>query len=649
MPDNPAISKFYQKFTLACSGGVCYSGRMLTDEHTPADSKIQVVYVNSPEKFREVELPCGDLYVDLETYGHEGDSALNVRTNHPRLLTMTGQEGPVWVIDLLWVPIADVVGMIAGRLLIAHNLAFDLPVLVRHGMPYPKKLADTMLASQVLMAGIPNEGSSLKECMRRFLGMEVSKEHGASDWAKEELTPEQLEYAANDVIYLRELHTHLMRRLIKFGLMPTFELECDLLPSVVAMSLLGVGVDVEQWTERSLRAASEADRLKKILLEQLPIPDAMPFREVGVTKKGTPKVADVKYNEKARLYNETRQWNLGSQVQVLEVFSRVGIHLPNTTYETLVEMRVDHPILDTFVEFRGKEKEATAFGMDWLKHVDVRTRRVYPGWRQMGTDSGRFSCASPNMTQMPRGEARKGIRAFDGNLIVRADFSQVEARVAAKISEDEVLSEWFIKHTGDSRYDVHRFVAASLLEKDEQEVTKAERQIGKSLLFGLLFGMQPTNLRVYCRTNYGVKMTLDEAHTFRDKFFRVFPGLEAWHARKRKTAYKQQDFRTLTGRRRFIPDSVETNRHGVSLNTPVQGTAADMLKMVAVDLWKRRHEFPEARTVALIHDEIMLDVPEAKAEDAGKWLKSRMLEIGNKLIYPIPVDAEVKIGRTWGG
>ena len=211
------------------------------------------------------------------------------------------------------------------------------------------------------------------------------------------------------------------------------------------------------------------------------------------------------------------------------------------------------------------------------------------------------------------------------------------------------MTELFINSKTDKNFDIHRFTASRVLEKDIADVIKEERQIGKSLLFGLLFGMQAKSLRIYCRTNYGVSMTPEQAVMFRNKFFSVFTDLEAWHQRSRKIANKKNDFRTLIGRRRYVPDGVEVNRLGLELNHRVQGTGADLLKMAGAEIWKRRHEMPEARLNALIHDEIILDVEEAHAKAAGEWLRDIMIGIGDKLLDPIPTDTEIKIGKSWGG
>lgn len=608
----------------------------------------QFRYIKNPLQLQHEPLSGeGPLFIDLETYGVNGGSALDTRTNQPRLGIVAAQTGPVFIIDFHNVQIPEFLGLIEGREIVGHNLAFDLPILMRWGFELPNCPRDTMIASQVLLAGMTeHQGHSLKVCVSRYLEKDIEKEHGASDWSNPILSDEQLNYAGEDVEILRELYADLQERLTKFQLTETFDMESKLLPAVIAMTREGVYVDVNQWKLRSIAVAKEAEELKEVVLGKLPASDLKEIVPVRMTKKGTPRVADVKKNAKNEHYNRTNRWKLSSPVQVMEVFKRIGIELPDTQHKTLIERAGENPILDLYIKFRKKNKEANSFGLNWLECVNKETQRFYPHWRQLGTKSGRMSCANPNLQQMPRGACRKGISAAPGKVFVRADFSQIEARVAAFVSGDETLTKLFVENSGD----IHIFTASRVLGIDPKQVTKEQRQIGKSLLFGLLFGMQAIKLQVYCRTNYGVKMTLDEAHVFRQRFFEIFPGLQEWHNRQRKVAYKQYDFRTITGRRRFIHPSIQNvNRHGVSLNHPVQGTAADMLKLVVIDLWEKRNEFPDARVVALIHDEIILETPEELADATGRWLKDRMITVGNALIDPIPTDTEIKIGKTWGG
>lgn len=586
----------------------------------------------------------GTVYVDVETFAGPRGDALTLTDNRLRIVSVRGGGSDnVYVFDVLFIPFDAVKPLLVGKTLVAHNALFDLAVLYRHGLPYPEKCRCTMVMSQILMNGLPPSegGHKLGECAKRYINKELVKDQGGSNWAELDLTERQIEYAGEDVDVLPELDAHLLGRLEHYGLSTTNEIECGIIPALVDMTLNGVGVDKEQWTERSKRAEASRVVREAALLKELPLPDPQPYKTVRTKKNGESYAVDLKTNTRIKEENRTRKWNLASPEQVKEVFWRVGINLPNTQYETLVERRGEYPLLNLFLDWRDVEKEATSFGLEWLNHC--REDRVHPGWLQL-KNSGRMGCKEPNIQQLPRGECRKGIAARPGYLLVRADYSQIEARIACKISGDKVMEELYLR--GD---DIHRYAAKAVLKKEN--VTDEERQIGKSLVFGLLFSMSAPKLQIYCRTNYGVSFSPVEAEIFRNRFFEAFPGLKRWHDKVRITCNRIREVRTLLGRRRVIYGEAaqELNMLGIALNTPVQGTAADMIKAAARELWDRRDEQPETRFTMLVHDEIALEAPESKAKDVAVWLKEIMVEVGNKIIDPIPVDASVKIGRTWGG
>ena len=601
---------------------------------------------NKPFNF-ELHGPLWPMYVDIETYAGDKGTALDVRHNRIRLISVTFNKFPMaFVFDMMgaddfhWNRVFSFLE--AAEELHGFNLAFDLATLVRHGMKYPKRCRDSMIASQVLANGILM-GHSLAEVAHRQLNVTLDKSMQVSDWGKQCLDPKQIEYSAKDVLYLPQIHHKLMERLELRKLMQTYELECGFLPAVVSMSLNGVLIDRDAWLKRSIAAEEKLVVFEKELLSQFPLPEPEAEKVVRTKKNGEPFAADVAYNNRVREANANRKWNLASPTQVEAMFKAVGLELPNTRYETLTMFRDDHPAMPTFLKWRDVEKEATTFGREWLKHVDDTTGRVYPSWNQLRAESGRMSCSSPNMQQIPRGAARKGIVAPPGYVFVRADFSQIEARVAAKISGDPVLTKLFMDND-----DIHAYAAKKVLGK--LSVTPEERQIGKSLVFGLLFSMSAPSLMVYCRTNYGVSMTLKEAEVYRERFFQTFHGLAKWHDRMRHVCNQMNEFRTLIGRRRIVMNVNDNlNMLGLALNTPVQGTAADLLKISVRECWERREEFSEMNLVMLVHDEVVYECPEDRAEAGGKWLRGIMIEAGNAVLDPIPCDAAVKVGATWGG
>jgi DNA polymerase-1 len=244
------------------------------------------------------------------------------------------------------------------------------------------------------------------------------------------------------------------------------------------------------------------------------------------------------------------------------------------------------------------------------------------------------------MQQLPRDPAyRCCVVAPPGRILIKADYSQIELRIAAKISGDKAMMAAYREGR-----DLHRQTAAVLLGKPEAEVTKDDRQIAKSANFGLLYGMGAPGYQSYAKTMYGVSMTLDAAKEYRAKFFQAYPGLVAWHRKAGAGKDQAIDTRTLTGRRRR-----GITRFTQKLNTPVQGTGGDGIKIAIALLWERRDQCPGAFPVMAVHDEIVIEAEATQADDAAAWLKAAMIDAMAPLIDPIPVEVEVKTARTWGG
>jgi DNA polymerase-1 len=324
-------------------------------------------------------------------------------------------------------------------------------------------------------------------------------------------------------------------------------------------------------------------------------------------------------------------WDWNSPAQVKQALAAVGVQVEDTADEALAA--VDHPLAALVREYRSATKRCSTYGQDWLQHV-ASDGRVYAQWVQLGSRAGRMSCRDPNMKQLPRGEHRRCVRPPAGKILVKADYSQIELRIAALVADERRMVEAFRR--GE---DLHVLTAQRVL--GIKEVTKAQRQLAKAVNFGLLYGMGAKGFQVYARSNYGVAMTPEEARSYRNAFFRAYPGLARWH---RSQPDGEVETRTLTGRRRL-----GVSRFTEKLNTPVQGTGADGLKLALALLWERRGQCPGAVPVLAVHDEIVVEADHGQAESAAAWLKQAMLDAMTPLIAPVPVEVDLKIAPTWGG
>jgi DNA polymerase-1 len=543
--------------------------------------------------------------LDTETTG------LDPRQDRLRLLSLgcdTVESGTfAYLVDCFAVDPRPLLEALADKALVIHNADFDLGFLARLGFVPSGPVHDTMLLSRLLHAG---EGWGTKHdlgaCAERELGRPLDKGEQRSDWSGP-LTAAQLAYAAADVEVLRPLYAALAEKIAGADLERAAGIERGCLPAVAWMSRHGVAVDREAWSALVGKAEEDAARLRKEMAEQ------------GPTRPG----------------EMFPSWNWDSPLDLKGMFQALGFAVEDTADETLA--RIDHPLAGMLRAYREATKRTGTYGRAWLKHISA-DGRVYPSWNQLGSEAGRMSCSGPNMQQLPRDEAyRRCVVAPPGRVLVKADYSQIELRIAAKVSGDEALLAAY-----RDGVDVHRQTAQRVLGKEE--VTRDDRQLAKALNFGLLYGMGKDRFRENARAEYGIELTPAQAEEYRSAFFLAYPGLRAWHKRTGRTGEKPLDTRTLAGRRRL-----GVTRFTEKLNTPVQGTGADGLKLALALLWERRHEVPGAFPVLAVHDEIVVECDAGQAEAVRAWLRQAMLDAMAPLLDPLPVEVEVKIARTWGG
>jgi DNA polymerase-1 len=490
---------------------------------------------------------------------------------------------------------------------VGHNLYFDLGFLARRGFT-PGRVRDTMLLSQVLYASGRAKGTKpirhgLAECCARQNGVTLTKDLGASDWSGQ-LSAEQLKYAADDVRVLGPLHDALTVKLAEASLERTAILECAALPCVVWMAGAGVPFDRGCWEGLASIAKSDAGRARAALDSAAP-----------------PKASG--------LFADT--WNWDSPVEVRQALALAGCEVGSTRDAELAEL--DHPLAALLRDYRDARKRETTYGTAWLKHV-AADGRVYAHWVQLGANSGRMACGSPNLQNLPRGDYRKCFAAAPGRVLVKADYSQIELRIAAKVSGDQALL--YAYQRGE---DLHTLTARQVLGL--AEVTKQDRQLAKAINFGLLYGMGAKSFAAYAKAKYGVELTEDQAAQYREAFFRAYAGLRRWHRSVRDGV---QDTRTLAGRRvRGV------NHFTEKLNLPVQGTGADGLKAALALLWERRAEAPSAVPVLAVHDELVIECDANCAKETADWLRQCMADAMAPLIDPVAIGVEVTTCQTWNG
>jgi DNA polymerase-1 len=569
--------------------------------------------VTNQDQLAEVTADLRDVglvALDLETTG------LDPRKNSIRLLSVA-TKGATYIVDLRSADPAKLFPILAEQPLVAHNALFDLGFLSSLGF-VPGKVADTIILSQLLYAGSKVEplkrgqtSHSLHSVVKRELGLELDKIHQSGDWGGT-LAPEMIEYAAKDVEVLLPLYEVLTAKIAEAGLTYVAEIEHRALPAVVWMSSAGVPVDADGWVEHARKTEADATRL------------------------------EYKLNALAPEHPEGKAWNFGSLQQVRKAAKLLGVDLPHTRDETLTLYAHDHEFISALQDYRRASKLANTYGAAWLENGYHEDGRIYASWRQLRAATGRMACDHPNLQNIPRsGPLRNYIRAPEGRVFVIADYSQIELRIAAKISGDlEMLSAYT-----DGR-DLHTLTAKSLTEREV--ISKDDRKLAKAVNFGLLYGTGAQGLRSYALKSYGIEMSLEEATLYRRRFFEAYSGLKNWHDRQRQAWLRNEtETRTLSGRWR-----TDVRRLTDRLNAPVQGTAADGLKLALALLWERRSECPEAVPVLVCHGEVVVECDAEKAANIKAWLEKAMIE-GMDVVMNgagetrVPVEVEARIVRSW--
>lgn len=549
----------------------------------------------------------GRIALDLETYGNRKGDGLDPWRGDIRLLTLRREDGPVWMLDLMAVgydlgPLADILTVAT---VIAHNAKFDLLWLrVKCGLHLPKVFC-TLTAARLLAAGT-KPGNNLDQCLERYLGIAPGRDQSRSDWDSMLLTEEQFAYAARDVAHLHDLARALETGIEEAALEPVWTLESALLPRVVEMEAAGIRVDVEKLRRIAADAKANAAKASTDLRKALGSPGLNP----------------------------------ASPAQLLAALRSQGIALESTAEETL-KAADDGRIIPLILAHREASKRAQQ-AETLIEHVKT-DGRIHARFEPTGTATGRFSSKEPNLQNVGRGELREAFVPAPGHRFIVADYSQVELRAAAAIAGETKMIEAY-----RAGQDLHKLTASTVLGADPASISKQQRQTAKAVSFGLLYGQSAPGLVRYAASSYGVTLQDDQAKEIRTAFFRTYGHLRQWHGESHQRAERGvTEVRSRLGRRRLIPETASEWEHFTALvNTSVQGGCADGMKQAIVTLAER---LPKgSRILSTVHDEVIVEVPEAEAEDVLQLVIETMREAMAGIFPEVPIEVEGGICHHWG-
>ena len=527
------------------------------------------------------------------------------------------------------------------RFWLAHNAAFDLAWLQTYGWVPRGQVRCSMLASRLLLNGVPKAKHNLLEVARRMLDIALDKEEQRSDWSKD-LSDSQLTYAAKDVMVLCEMDGQLHRDIMQAGLGKAYALECKALHALAAMGRTGLPWDKDGLVQVGKDYEKEIANLGREFL--LTLDEAMPEEEK------LPREEDGSFNTRAKTTGRAAEgtkkfagFNINSPKQLQHKFT-VLLGKPPTdkngkvscSRPVLKEYASDHRAIAIYLDWKKAEKRRQ-MADSLVEKMDERGFIKASFW-QLGSDTGRMTCSEPNLLQIPRDESFRGcVVAPEGWVFLDADYSQMELRLAAAVAKDEAMSQAFI----DGK-DLHTATA---------EAIGCDRQIAKSANFGLLYGSGAKGLANYA-AGMGVALTEDEANVVRSKWLATYSGIQQWHrsldrqARKTEGQEMPEVRIPLSQMRRYLPG--ELNKLTIRANTPIQGAGAAILKCTLGNLWKYlKGAEAEAKLCAAIHDELLMLVREDAADKWKEILRDVMESAEARWLGDIPAVADVNVGRTW--
>ena len=495
-----------------------------------------------------------------------------------------------------------------------HNAVFDLKFLKAHlfnnkGIRF-NNIFDIMIAEQLLTAGLVEKGDlfkgyySLKEVVKRYTGHELDKTEQTSFRKDLELNEAQVEYAADDVRYLKPVFKAQQERLKDAGLEDVARLEFSIIPAVINIELQGILLDL-----------NKLEPLKRSLLE----------REIQLKNRLSELVGG-------------EPINFRSPVQVKNVLSQLGHPIESTAKEILE--KINHPFAKTLLKYRKISKLISSFVESLPKHINPKTGRIHPDFFQCGTETGRFSCKHPNMQQIPKEQVWRDLFiAPEGYKIITMDYSQIELRILAEYSQDQTFLNVYL-----TNQDLHCLTASRVFNIPLDEVTKEQRDAAKTINFELCYGISAPVLAIK------MNISLVQAIRFRLAYFKAYPQVKKTLQKLGVKAVKELYSETLSGRKRYylradsFPAEKSLEREG--RNTPIQGTCADILKKAIMYLSESLKPF-DAQIVNLIHDEIVLEVREDQAEMVKQVVEHDMIKAGQDFLKSVPVKVESTIDQCW--
>ncbi len=485
-------------------------------------------------------------------------------------------------------------------------------LLYRLQIEIKNSLCDVMVASYLLNPG--TRAHDARSIVFKALGKVMQE-----NTAQTNLFGIDTKMLAQELFLLSQAAAPLKDELNRVDNVGLFQkVEMALIPVLAEMEVKGVAVDLKMLEQLSLHVQQKIEAITKTI-----------YKLAG------------------------EEFNIASPIQLREIlFEKMGLSVAgikkgktglSTSAEELEKLRGLHPIIDEISEYREVAKLQNTY-IDVLPSlINKTTGRIHTHFNQTVAATGRLSSADPNLQNIPirtelGREIRKAFVAAPGNILISADYSQIELRIVASLAEDKKMIEIF-----NNDEDIHVATAAAIHNVPLKQVTKEMRRAAKEINFGVLYGMGSYGL------SWRAGISQAEAKDFIKKYFETFSGVRAYIDKTLEFTKQEGYCETLFGRRRYLPELSATNfqlrnaAERMAINHPIQGTAADLIKMAMIEVQKKINGL--AYMTIQVHDELVLEVEKSKAEEVAEIVKKTMEEV---VALRVPVKVSVSINANWG-
>ncbi|HVK55844.1 MAG TPA: DNA polymerase I [Burkholderiales bacterium] len=510
------------------------------------------------------------------------------------------------------------------RAKLGQNAKYDIHVFANHGVAMRGVIHDTLLQSYVTESHRPHDMDSmaLRHLDVATIKFEDVAGKGANQICFDQVDIERAtEYSAEDADITLQLHHALYPSIAKDDKLELVyrQIEMPVMSVLFRMERNGVLIDAALLEAQSRELGQKMFDLERRAHEQA----GQPFN------LNSPKqIQEILFER-----------------QKLPVKKKTPSGTPSTDEDVLAELALDYPLPKLLLEYRGLAKLKSTYTDKLPRMINQATGRVHTNYGQAVAVTGRLSSNDPNLQNIPvrNAEGRRIREAFiapAGSKIISADYSQIELRIMAHLSEDEGLLAAFA--AGE---DVHRATAAEIFSVEREAVSSEQRRYAKVINFGLIYGMSAFGLAA----NLGIERAAAQAYI--ERYFARYPGVKAYMDTTRELARERGYVETVFGRRLYLPEIRASNagrRQGAeraAINAPMQGTAADLIKlaMIEVDRWLTEQQL-KSKLVMQVHDELVLETPEDELSLVREKLPGLMTNIGN---LRVPLLVEVGVGRNW--